>query len=74
MLAPTLCYELNFPRSSRIRKRFLLKRLIEMVKAVGSALLYFSVFCRCRLVNRNDNETRSDDLSLIPWQRGKPLV
>uniref|UniRef100_A0AAY4D987 O-acyltransferase n=1 Tax=Denticeps clupeoides TaxID=299321 RepID=A0AAY4D987_9TELE len=27
MFAPTLCYELNFPRSSRIRKRFLLRRL-----------------------------------------------
>jgi len=31
LFAPTLCYELNFPRSARIRKRFLLKRLLEMV-------------------------------------------
>ncbi|XP_059167805.1 diacylglycerol O-acyltransferase 1-like isoform X2 [Physella acuta] len=31
MFAPTLCYELNFPRSARIRKRFLAKRIIEMV-------------------------------------------
>ncbi|XP_006038352.2 diacylglycerol O-acyltransferase 1 [Alligator sinensis] len=31
LLAPTLCYELNFPRSPRIRKRFLLRRLIEML-------------------------------------------
>uniref|UniRef100_A0A8C4QZC9 diacylglycerol O-acyltransferase n=1 Tax=Eptatretus burgeri TaxID=7764 RepID=A0A8C4QZC9_EPTBU len=31
MFAPTLCYELDFPRSSRIRKRFLLRRLFEMV-------------------------------------------
>uniref|UniRef100_A0A2C9K594 O-acyltransferase n=1 Tax=Biomphalaria glabrata TaxID=6526 RepID=A0A2C9K594_BIOGL len=31
MFAPTLCYELNFPRSARIRKRFLAKRVIEMV-------------------------------------------
>ncbi|CAJ0950463.1 unnamed protein product [Ranitomeya imitator] len=30
-LAPTLCYELNFPRSPRIRKRFLLRRLLEML-------------------------------------------
>lgn len=29
--APTLCYELNFPRSPRIRKRFLLRRLLEML-------------------------------------------
>uniref|UniRef100_A0A0B6Z381 O-acyltransferase n=1 Tax=Arion vulgaris TaxID=1028688 RepID=A0A0B6Z381_9EUPU len=31
LLAPTLCYELNFPRSARIRKRFLAKRLLEAV-------------------------------------------
>jgi diacylglycerol O-acyltransferase-1 len=31
IMAPTLCYELNFPRSQRIRKRFLLRRLFEMV-------------------------------------------
>ncbi|XP_033754870.1 diacylglycerol O-acyltransferase 1-like isoform X2 [Pecten maximus] len=31
MVAPTLCYELNFPRSLRIRKRFLIKRIVEML-------------------------------------------
>ncbi|CAL1265700.1 unnamed protein product [Larinioides sclopetarius] len=31
LFAPTLCYELNFPRSSRIRKRFLIKRVLEMI-------------------------------------------
>ncbi|XP_043088998.1 diacylglycerol O-acyltransferase 1a isoform X3 [Puntigrus tetrazona] len=31
VFVPTLCYELNFPRSPRIRKRFLLRRLLEMV-------------------------------------------
>uniref|UniRef100_A0A663E066 O-acyltransferase n=1 Tax=Aquila chrysaetos chrysaetos TaxID=223781 RepID=A0A663E066_AQUCH len=30
LFAPTLCYELNFPRSPRVRKRFLLRRLFEM--------------------------------------------
>lgn len=29
--APTLCYELNFPRTERIRKRFLLKRCLEVI-------------------------------------------
>jgi len=29
IFAPTLCYELNFPRSDRIRKRFLLRRGLE---------------------------------------------
>lgn len=32
VFAPTLCYQLNFPRSPRIRKRFLMRRLIEMVR------------------------------------------
>ncbi|KAL7639769.1 UNVERIFIED_CONTAM: hypothetical protein RMT77_009179 [Armadillidium vulgare] len=30
LAAPTLCYELNFPRSLRIRKRFLLRRILEL--------------------------------------------
>uniref|UniRef100_A0A7N8WYR6 O-acyltransferase n=1 Tax=Mastacembelus armatus TaxID=205130 RepID=A0A7N8WYR6_9TELE len=32
VFAPTLCYQLNFPRSPRIRKRFLMRRLFEMVR------------------------------------------
>lgn len=35
--APTLCYELNFPRTQRIRKRFLLKRILEVI--IGSQLM-----------------------------------
>lgn len=31
VFAPTLCYELNFPRSKSIRMGFLLRRLFEMV-------------------------------------------
>ncbi|XP_062320753.1 diacylglycerol O-acyltransferase 1b isoform X1 [Osmerus eperlanus] len=31
VLAPTLCYELNFPRSPQIRVSFLLRRLFEML-------------------------------------------
>lgn len=38
MFAPTLCYELNFPRSPRIRKRFLLRRLFEMVSLMGDSV------------------------------------
>uniref|UniRef100_A0AAZ3S5N2 O-acyltransferase n=1 Tax=Oncorhynchus tshawytscha TaxID=74940 RepID=A0AAZ3S5N2_ONCTS len=33
VFAPTLCYELNFPRSPRIRMSFLLRRLFEMVSS-----------------------------------------
>ncbi|XP_041650026.1 diacylglycerol O-acyltransferase 1b [Cheilinus undulatus] len=31
VFAPTLCYELNFPRSPKIRMSFLLRRLFEMM-------------------------------------------
>ncbi|CAG7824121.1 unnamed protein product [Allacma fusca] len=31
VMVPSLCYELNFPRTERIRKRFLLKRILEFV-------------------------------------------
>eukprot|EP00062_Callorhinchus_milii_P018887 gi/632972944/ref/XP_007902907.1/ PREDICTED: diacylglycerol O-acyltransferase 1-like [Callorhinchus milii] len=30
LLAPTLCYQMNFPRSPKIRMRFLLRRILEM--------------------------------------------
>ncbi|XP_078367588.1 diacylglycerol O-acyltransferase 1-like isoform X1 [Oculina patagonica] len=35
VFAPTLCYELNFPRNARIRKRFLIRRIIEFIFLVG---------------------------------------
>ncbi|XP_054719754.1 diacylglycerol O-acyltransferase 1-like [Uloborus diversus] len=41
LLAPTLCYELNFPRSTRIRKRFLVKRLLEMLFLLQLILCLF---------------------------------
>ena len=31
LFAPTLCYELNFPRTERIRKRFVVRRLLEVI-------------------------------------------
>ncbi|CAG0882480.1 unnamed protein product [Cyprideis torosa] len=39
MSAPTLCYELNFPRTNRIRTGFVVKRLLEVI--LGSNLLLF---------------------------------
>lgn len=41
LCAPTLCYELNFPRTTRIRKRFLIKRLIEVIIGVNVVLGVF---------------------------------
>lgn len=37
-MAPTLCYELNFPRSGRIRKMFLLRRALEVVVGINITL------------------------------------
>lgn len=41
LCAPTLCYELNFPRTDRIRKRFLLKRILEVVIGINVVLGLF---------------------------------
>ncbi|XP_022914284.1 diacylglycerol O-acyltransferase 1 isoform X2 [Onthophagus taurus] len=38
LCAPTLCYELNFPRTDRIRKRFLLKRMLEVI--IGLQIMF----------------------------------
>jgi len=31
LIAPTLCYQLEYPRSPKIRKGFLLRRLVEFI-------------------------------------------
>ncbi|KAL7039687.1 hypothetical protein ACKWTF_000066 [Chironomus riparius] len=41
LCAPTLCYELNFPKTNRIRKRFLIKRILEVVVGVNIAMALF---------------------------------
>lgn len=41
LFAPTLCYELNFPRTTRIRKRFLLKRILEVVIGLNVVMALF---------------------------------
>uniref|UniRef100_A0A673MYV6 O-acyltransferase n=1 Tax=Sinocyclocheilus rhinocerous TaxID=307959 RepID=A0A673MYV6_9TELE len=38
VFAPTLCYELNFPRSESIRMGFLLRRLFEMTYFISNVL------------------------------------
>uniref|UniRef100_A0A7N8YBC2 Diacylglycerol O-acyltransferase 1b n=1 Tax=Mastacembelus armatus TaxID=205130 RepID=A0A7N8YBC2_9TELE len=44
VFAPTLCYELNFPRSPKIRMSFLLRRLFEMSGTkIKLALVWFSM-------------------------------
>lgn len=41
LCAPTLCYELNFPRTTRIRKRFLIKRILEVIIGVNIVMALF---------------------------------
>ena len=41
LCAPTLCYELNFPRTTRIRKRFLIKRILEVVIGINIVMALF---------------------------------
>lgn len=55
LAVPTLCYELNFPRSQRIRKRFLFRRFIEM---------FFLIQLNCALVQQWIIPTMNN--SLIP--------
>ncbi|CAL4139820.1 unnamed protein product, partial [Meganyctiphanes norvegica] len=38
LLVPTLCYELNYPRSQRIRRGFLLKRIFEVILMINVQL------------------------------------
>lgn len=38
MCAPTLCYELNFPRSPRRRKMFIIKRSVEFIFLIQFAI------------------------------------
>ncbi|VDP22459.1 unnamed protein product [Echinostoma caproni] len=44
ILAPTLCYELNFPRTSFIRKPFVLRRLFEVVSYLNDQLHFLALF------------------------------
>jgi len=44
LCAPTYCYELNFPRTNKIRKRFLIRRIAETVSAFLYVLCVFPTF------------------------------
>lgn len=50
IFAPTLCYQLNFPRSPRIRKRFLMRRLFEMVRGNTYSACYSNILYYLRML------------------------
>eukprot|EP00094_Tigriopus_californicus_P013749 TCALIF_13305-PA protein Name:"Similar to Dgat1 Diacylglycerol O-acyltransferase 1 (Mus musculus)" AED:0.16 eAED:0.16 QI:71/0.14/0/0.75/0.42/0.5/8/0/415 len=57
-LAPTLCYELNFPKMQRVRKLFLMRRVLEVIAGTNIALALIQQWIIPSVVN-----------SLIPFSR-----
>ncbi|KAL0894797.1 hypothetical protein ABMA27_013323 [Loxostege sticticalis] len=64
LLAPTLCYELNFPRTTRIRKRFLVKRLLEVVFGVNLVLALFQQWMIPSVTNSVDPFSQMDPIKI----------
>ncbi|XP_053621254.1 diacylglycerol O-acyltransferase 1 isoform X2 [Plodia interpunctella] len=64
LLAPTLCYELNFPRTARIRKRFLLKRLVEVVFGVNLIMALFQQWMIPSVTNSVDPFSRMEPIKI----------
>lgn len=60
MLAPTLCYELNFPRTARIRKRFVIKRVLELFFGINLALALFQQWMIPTITNSVETFTKMD--------------
>lgn len=63
MVVPSLCYELNFPRTSRIRKRFLLKRAVEVFLGMQVVLGLFQQWIIPSVKNSLDTFSVSPFLS-----------
>lgn len=51
LCVPTLCYELNFPRSERIRKRFLMKRIFEVIAGTQLMLCMIQQYMIPSIIN-----------------------
>ncbi|CAB3231036.1 unnamed protein product [Arctia plantaginis] len=64
MLAPTLCYELNFPRTGRIRKRFVIKRLLELIFGVNLVLALFQQWMIPSVKNSVETFSKMDPIRI----------
>ncbi|KAJ0181865.1 hypothetical protein K1T71_002587 [Dendrolimus kikuchii] len=64
LLAPTLCYELNFPRTARIRKRFVVKRLLEVIFGVNLVLALFQQWMIPSVTNSVETFTTMDPVRI----------
>ncbi|XP_047515414.1 diacylglycerol O-acyltransferase 1 isoform X1 [Pieris napi] len=60
LLAPTLCYELNFPRTNRIRKRFLIKRIVEVIFGMNLVMALFQQWMIPAVTNALDPFSQMD--------------
>ena len=50
-VSPTLCYELNFPRASRIRTTFLIRRALEVIVGINLAMAIVQQYITPSVVN-----------------------
>merc|ERR1712124_175405 len=51
LLFPTLCYQIDYPRTSRIRKRWLLRRILELLICVALIVVITQQFINPLLMN-----------------------
>ncbi|CAK1549926.1 unnamed protein product [Leptosia nina] len=65
LLAPTLCYELNFPRTTRIRKRFLIKRIVEVIFGVNLVMALFQQWMIPAVQNALDPFSQMDYVRIV---------
>ena len=63
LAAPTLCYQLSYPRSPRIRLRWMLRRLVMFGAALGLMLFFFEQYIEPTI----DNSLKS--LQEMDWLR-----
>lgn len=64
MLAPTLCYELNYPRTARIRKRIVIKRLLELLFGVNLVLALFQQWMIPSITNSVETFSKMDPIRI----------
>lgn len=50
-ISPTLCYELNFPRTSRIRTTFLIRRALEVIVGLNLVMAIVQQYITPSVVN-----------------------
>lgn len=81
LFAPTLCYELNFPRSPKINRIFLLRRVVETVSfymlnlcsyfmwhSTQQVFLFFVLVSLFQQVSANHNShVKFDVLYFVQW-------